>query len=88
MMGSETAGDGAGFGGSSTAVGDVLAVGALGVDERAGAAVIFAGGTERGTVINEARGFPIGCSSEITTSACVGRSEGGRVRRASPSLSW
>ena len=65
MMGSETAGDGAGFGGSITAVGDVLAVGALGVDELAGAAVIFAGGTERGTVINEARGFPSITGDEV-----------------------
>ena len=65
MMGSETAGDEAGFGGSITAVGDMLAVGALGVDERAGAAVIFAGGTERGTVINEARGFPSITGDEV-----------------------
>lgn len=68
MLASETAGEGAGFGGSVTAVGDVMAVGALGVDERAGAAVIFAGSAEQGTVINEARGFPSITGDEIECS--------------------
>ena len=65
MLASATAGEGAGFGGSVTTVGDVMAVGALGVDERAGAAVIFAGSSEQGTVINEARGFPSITGDEI-----------------------
>jgi len=66
VMGSETAGEGAGFGGSLAGGGDVVAVGALGVDERAGAAVIFADGwTEQGTVIDEARGFPSITGDEV-----------------------
>lgn len=65
VMGSETAGDGAGFGGSVAAADGVMAVGALSVDERAGAAVIFAGGTERGTVVNEARGLPSITGDEV-----------------------
>ena len=58
LLSSRTAGEGAGFGGSVAVVDDVVAVGALSVDERAGAAVVFEGWTEKGTVINEARGFP------------------------------
>lgn len=68
IMGSETAGEGAGFGGSVTAADDLMVVGALGVDERAGAAVIFANETERGTVINEARGFPSITGDEVECS--------------------
>lgn len=66
VLGSETAPEGAGFGGSVASVDGVMAVGALGVDERAGAAVIFAdGGTEQGTVVNEARGFPSITGDEV-----------------------
>lgn len=66
LLSSETAGAGAGFGGSVTAVDGVVAVGALGVDERAGAAVIFDDEwNERGTVINEARGFPSITGEEV-----------------------
>ena len=66
MLGSTTAGEDAGFGGSVTAADGVMAVGALSVDERAGAAVIFAdGGTEAGTFVNEARGFPSITGDEI-----------------------
>lgn len=66
MVSSETAGEGAGLGGSVAIAGDVMAVGALGVDERAGAAVIFEGGMEQRTVINEARGFPRITGDEVT----------------------
>jgi choice-of-anchor B domain-containing protein len=65
LLGSETAGEGAGFGGSVAAVDGVVAVGALGVDERAGAAVVFEGWIEQGTVINEARGFPSITGDEV-----------------------
>ncbi len=65
VLDSETAGEGAGFGGSLAIADGVMAVGALGVDERAGAAVIFAGGTEQSTVINEARGFPSITGDEV-----------------------
>ena len=68
MMASETAGEGAGFGGSIASVGATMAVGALGVDEQAGAAVIFRGSSEQGTVINEARGFPSITGDEIECS--------------------
>ena len=65
VLSSETAGEGAGFGGSVTAAGTVVAVGALGVDERAGAAVIFTGWREQGTFVNEPRGFPSITGEEI-----------------------
>mgnify|MGYP002623859854 CR=1 FL=1 len=68
ILGSATAGEGAGFGGSVTAGDGLMAVGALGVDERAGAAVIFAGDSEQGTVINEARGFPSITGDEVECS--------------------
>jgi choice-of-anchor B domain-containing protein len=65
ITGSETAGEGAGFGGSVAAVEGVLAVGALSVDEGAGATVIFDEWTEQTTVVNEARGFPAITGGEI-----------------------
>jgi choice-of-anchor B domain-containing protein len=65
VVGSETAGEGAAFGESVAAADGVAAVGAVGVDERAGAAVVFAGWIEQGTVINEARGFPSITGDEV-----------------------
>ena len=65
ILESETAGEGAGLGGSVVAAHGLSAVGAVGVDERAGAAVIYSEWSEQATVINDARGFPSITGEEI-----------------------
>lgn len=65
VLESETAGEGAGLGGSVVAAHSLSAVGAVGVDERAGATVIFSEWNEKATVINDARGFPSITGDEI-----------------------
>jgi choice-of-anchor B domain-containing protein len=65
VLESETAGEGAGLGGSVVTAHSLSAVGAVGVDERAGATVIFSEWNEKATVINDARGFPSITGDEI-----------------------